>query len=346
MSSSDSTKIKDKLHDTTGNEISFYLYLTIPNLLDSVSIDILNEDGTNEFDTVFIIDPDDPYADTLIFSNIFYLPGVKKLEGNLFLNNGSIKPLPAKTITIAGKPAKITEQPPDSLVVTSGEKVEFSIDVTGDEPIIFQWFRNNLKLDDDTSKTLLIDSATSENAGKYYCVINNPYGPSVVSDTITVVVDKKISEAPVVNDDSYSVKEDSILVIDKSKGILVNDINPDGNSLKVSLIDSTQNGLLELNSDGSFIYTASQDFFGSDSFTYKAVDSDNIESAEKATVRIRVEPVNDKPVSKPDTFSVVQDAILKIVVKNKGVLNNDHDIDGDSLTAVLDSTVKYGKLEF
>ncbi|NLW33696.1 MAG: cadherin-like domain-containing protein, partial [Fibrobacter sp.] len=42
----------------------------------------------------------------------------------------------------------------------------------------------------------------------------------------------------------------------------------------------------------------------------------------------------------------VQDAILKIVVKNKGVLNNDHDIDGDSLTAVLDSTVKYGKLEF
>src|SRR2546426_1094248 len=73
-------------------------------------------------------------------------------------------------------------------------------------------------------------------------------------------------------------------------------------------------------------------FNGTDSFTYKA--SDGQAQSGVATATITVTPVNDAPVAaNDDSYTTPEDTLL--MVKAPGVLANDSDVDGDTLTAVL-----------
>ena len=75
-------------------------------------------------------------------------------------------------------------------------------------------------------------------------------------------------------------------------------------------------GAFVLNADGSFSYTPNAGFSGTDTFTYKASDSD-LESTD-ATVTITVNPVNDPPEILPQTFQYAENRsegdILGVVV--------------------------------
>jgi large repetitive protein len=114
---------------------------------------------------------------------------------------------------------------------------------------------------------------------------------ATVSITVTAGED-----APVANDDNYSVAEDATLTVD-APGVLGNDTDSDSTALTVALVGSTSNGTLTLNADGSFTYTPAANFNGSDSFTYRASDGAN--SSTLATVTINVSAVNDPPVITP-----------------------------------------------
>ena len=57
------------------------------------------------------------------------------------------------------------------------------------------------------------------------------------------------------------------LIVNAANGVLANDSN-DG-PLTAILQDDVVSGLLNLNADGSFAYTPSLDFTGTDSFTYR-----------------------------------------------------------------------------
>ena len=72
-----------------------------------------------------------------------------------------------------------------------------------------------------------------------------------------------------------------------------NDADVDGDPLSTELVSTTGNGLLVLNANGSFTYTPAPNFFGADSFTYRA--SDGQTNSAPATVSITVLPVNDAP---------------------------------------------------
>ncbi len=144
--------------------------------------------------------------------------------------------------------------------------------------------------------------------------------------------------APVANADSYSTDEDMTLTITAS-GVLTNDTDVDGDSLTAVLDTDVTSGTLSLNSDGSFTYTPTLNFNGLDTFMYVASDGTLTDTA---TVTITVTPVNDAPVANDDSYSVDEDTVLNIAAS--GVLTNDTDIDGDGLTAVLDTDVTSGIL--
>ncbi|MCK5487934.1 MAG: cadherin-like domain-containing protein, partial [Desulfobacterales bacterium] len=144
-----------------------------------------------------------------------------------------------------------------------------------------------------------------------------------------VLIVENLNHAPVAFNDSYSVDEDSDLNI-IAPGVLVNDTDSDSSSLNAVLVDSTTNGTLTLNANGSFIYTPNSNFNGVDSFTYKA--NDNYADSNIATVTITVNPVNDAPVAVGDSYSVDEDSDLNIIAP--GVLFNDTDSDSSSLNAV------------
>jgi VCBS repeat-containing protein len=164
--------------------------------------------------------------------------------------------------------------------------------------------------------------------------------PSGACDTATVTIHVTcVNDAPVARDDTYTTDEDTPLVVAKP-GVLGNDYDVDGDPLTSVLVSGPAHGTLTLNPDGSFTYTPAENFCGEDSFTYKAYDGALYSNV--ATVRITVTCVNDAPVAQDDRYTTNEDTPL--LVPAPGVLGNDSDVDGDSLTAVLVSGPAHGTL--
>ncbi|GIU97280.1 MAG: hypothetical protein KatS3mg013_1083 [Actinomycetota bacterium] len=165
---------------------------------------------------------------------------------------------------------------------------------------------------------------------------------TVDSGTATVSITvSSVNDAPVAQDDSYSTAEDTPLNVSAPVGVLGNDSDVDGDSLTAVLVSGPSHGTLTLNANGSFDYTPNANFHGSDSFTYKANDG-TVDSG-TATVSITVSSVNDAPVAQDDSYSTAEDTPLNVSAP-VGVLGNDSDVDGDSLTAVLVSGPSHGTL--
>ncbi|MEL4894314.1 Ig-like domain-containing protein [Crocosphaera sp. Alani8] len=163
--------------------------------------------------------------------------------------------------------------------------------------------------------------------------------PAFEDSLETISVNLAVNESPIANDDEYSVDEDDTLTI-PADGVLDNDTDVDGDALTSVLLESTSNGSLTLNDDGSFEYIPNADFNGTDSFTYEVNDGEL--DSEPATVTITVNPTNDDPVANDDEYSVSEDNTLNIAAD--GVLENDTDIDEDFLTVVENTQPDNGTL--
>lgn len=146
-------------------------------------------------------------------------------------------------------------------------------------------------------------------------------------------------------DDAYAVDEDSTLVVDAGAGLLVNDTDDLGGSLCVVAIDdSALAGSIDVwGHDGSFTYVPDPDWSGGTSFTYGVRAGEGAcpgEPEATGTVTITVNPVNDAPTARADTFQALPDRTLTIGAR--GVLSNDSDVDGDTLTAVKETNPAHG----
>lgn len=144
-------------------------------------------------------------------------------------------------------------------------------------------------------------------------------------------IDLEVQGPPVTNDDQFFVDEDQTLSV-AAPGILQNDFDDPGDVFEAELLTGPMHGQLSLLPTGSFVYTPNANFFGTDSFTYRAVDH-QFQSL-PATVEIVVRPVNDPPVAVDDLFRTTIGTPL-VVNAGTGVLNNDSDIDGDTLSVTL-----------
>ena len=105
-----------------------------------------------------------------------------------------------------------------------------------------------------------------------------------------------INPPPVAVDDAYDIPEDTLLAI-SAPGVLSNDTDADMDPLTVIKVTDPTHGILTLNPDGSFMYEPETNWNGSDSFTYKANDTQA--DSNTATVTITVSAVNDAPVLSP-----------------------------------------------
>ncbi|MCH8921734.1 MAG: tandem-95 repeat protein, partial [Planctomycetes bacterium] len=139
--------------------------------------------------------------------------------------------------------------------------------------------------------------------------------------------------------DQYTVNEDEPLVVDAAAGVLANDNGDGADPLTASVVSSPEHGTLELNEDGSFTYTPQADFSGTDQFTYMA--SDGVDQSNVAPVTVTIVAVNDPPVAVDDTYTGNEDEML-LFDADVGVLANDSDVDGDTLTARLIAQPDHG----
>lgn len=117
--------------------------------------------------------------------------------------------------------------------------------------------------------------------------------------TESVVRNLSLNTAPVGTNDTYSMDEDTTLNAGSAPpalgvlplGVLSNDTDAESDVLTATLVTGPANGSLTLNSDGSFSYTPNANWFGVDTFTYKANDG-SLDSG-TTTVTITVNDVFD-----------------------------------------------------
>jgi hypothetical protein len=79
-----------------------------------------------------------------------------------------------ESVTVAGKPV-ITKQPQSQSVLV-GQRVTFTVEVSGAPPFTYPWRRNGVNLDGKTGPSLTIASATLGSSGVYTVVVRNALG--------------------------------------------------------------------------------------------------------------------------------------------------------------------------
>lgn len=151
-------------------------------------------------------------------------------------------------------------------------------------------------------QTVTLNNADTANANFISPIINTPsllsfevtvmddLG-SVSSDTVQVTVNHT-NLAPVVMDFLVSTTEDVASNIE----LLATDNDDD--TLTFSVVQSPSSGTLSSLDGNKTVYTPDQDFFGSDSFSYRV--NDGIADSNLANVTIEVSSVNDVPIITSD----------------------------------------------
>ncbi|MDG2385206.1 MAG: Ig-like domain-containing protein [Pirellulaceae bacterium] len=146
---------------------------------------------------------------------------------------------------------------------------------------------------------------------------------------------------PQAHDDTYELREDALLFpVNVQSGVLANDWDLEGDPLTAELISEPKVGTVALAENGSFVYTAPQDFFGIDRFTYAAKDH---RSSPIATVSLNVLPSYDSPQPVADTYQVLPGELLQIPALI-GLLANDGNPDRVNLTVSEIRPVNAGTL--
>ena len=163
----------------------------------------------------------------------------------------------------------------------------------------------------------------------------DPHGAVSNAATVTLTV-QDVNDTPVAADATFETNEDEPL----AGTLAASDV--DGDLLSFSLVGAPINGVVELLAPDAFTYTPDPNFFGTDSFTFKANDGDL--DSNVATVFITIAAVNDAPVAMGNLFALDEDTVLTI--QAPGVLGNDTDVDSAPLMAMLASGTQHGLLTF
>ena len=157
-------------------------------------------------------------------------------------------------------------------------------------------------------------------------------GPLADTDTVIIAVNS-VNDAPTVPDSNIATAEDvPYLAALGVNDLLISSNDADGDMLSVTTtpIAAPSNGLLALNSDGTFTYTPDANFNGTDAFTYEISDGNG--GVAQATVMIDVVPVNDAPTVPGASITLNEDVPYAATLGVDDLLINSVDIDGDTLT--------------
>ncbi len=159
--------------------------------------------------------------------------------------------------------------------------------------------------------------------------------------TATITVTPGPNNRPIVPTKTYNAIEDRILTVNTAIGLLSGVFDSDGDALTARLQTEPTNGRVTVNDDGSFAYTPTPNFSGTDSFAFIVSDGTDDSATTVATVHVAGQP--DAPAANTDTYFTPPNVSLAISATD-GVLANDVDADGDALTAQLISSTSNGTL--
>ena len=159
-----------------------------------------------------------------------------------------------------------------------------------------------------------------------FSVSDNHGGSNAYTYAISIA---PVNDAPLSADGSASINEDTPL-----SGSLPAASDVEGDPVTYALAGAAAHGAAVVNADGTFSYTPSAGYTGSDSFTFSV--SDNHGGTTTYAYAITIAPVNDAPVSANGAGSANEDMLFR------ASLPVAHDDEGDPITYARVSTAAHG----
>jgi len=191
--------------------------------------------------------------------------------------------------------------------------------IYGSQSSTLSWtsnFADTCKIEPGLGKVDLNGSATvSPTETTTYTIIATGSGGTVTANaTVTLA-----NTAPVANDQTVTLNEGEATSI----ALTASDAN--GDAMTYQVVTGPSHGTLTGQAP-NLTYTPSQNYNGSDTFTFKAYDG-SLDS-NTATISLTIQPINDVPIAVNDTTTTHEDTPITAIA----VLTNDTDTDGDILS--------------
>ena len=159
------------------------------------------------------------------------------------------------------------------------------------------------------------------------------------STTVEMVVRPGENQTPTARGEKFVVREDRVLKI-HTDDLLANDSDPERDTLTIQPVDQPTHGKLRFNKEGDVIYTPRQNFSGVDQFSYRVKDGTSM--SEEVVAKVVVQPVNDAPIARRDTYRVESGGVLRSGAR--GLIANDIDVEEDHMRVSLFREPQFGKL--
>ena len=180
-------------------------------------------------------------------------------------------------------------------------------------------------VNEDTEPTLVFNPSPDFNGEASFDYTISDGNGGTAPGTVNITINP-VNDAPVANDNNFTTEQDTAITISETD-LLENDSDVDQDSLQIESVGSAEFGTVELNLDGSVVYTPGSDFNGEDSFEYTISDGNG--GRDTATVRVTVDPVNRNPSAADDSAIALENSPL--VIPGADLLSNDSDPDGNFL---------------
>jgi hypothetical protein len=94
----------------------------------------------------------------------FVVVGSRSSAGTIIFQSGNL----------SGAPTIISE--PQDRAAVVGNPASFTVSLTGDEPLVYQWFKGSNTITNATNSTLVISNVVAVDSGGYQVVISNSFG--------------------------------------------------------------------------------------------------------------------------------------------------------------------------
>ena len=239
----------------------------------------------------------------------------------------------------SSKPTEPTvpTQPPtvNNLTLTTNEDTPTTFTMTGTDPGNFALTFSIATQPQHGTLT------TSGSSGTYTPKANyngeDIFGFIATNGTLTSTAGiATITIAPV-DDDPNTMNVSAVTDEDNAVEIILEAEEYDGDTISFNIKDNPTSGTVSLTGDKA-TYTPNENYFGSDSFTFEAVDTTAKKILNTATASITINPVNDAPaVEDMQEVEGVEDTELTITLTGT-------DIDGDNLSFEVDTAPTQGSI--
>jgi large repetitive protein len=146
------------------------------------------------------------------------------------------------------------------------------------------------------------------------------------------------NRAPVATNDSLSLRQDT----SKTVVVLLNDTDPDGDSLLVTTVTQPAHGTVVLNANSSITYTPAAGYLGPDSFTYTVMDPSGATAIGTVAISVTVRGASDDRPDRTDVDSCKKGGWVELGFRNQGLCVSAA-VRGADLDAAADAQPGHGR---